>query len=205
MKGEKVNQVENDRQPTADASPALARFFVALLPPPDLQHEITAIKQDIGQRFGSKAALKAPPHITLQPPFQWSEARMGELDQALADFAQRRSPMPIQLKNFSAFAPRVIYIDVVQTTELMATQPVLMAHLKERCGIFDRLSQTRPFKPHLTVGFRDLKPAAFRLAWAEFEHRPFAAAWVVQTLTLLRHDGQQWQCLADFPLSSSIP
>lgn len=184
---------------TPDSSGS-ARFFVALLPPQALQDEITAIKHDIWQRFGSEAALKSPPHITLQPPFQWPIGQIDELDQHLANFAQTQSTVPIQLEGFSAFAPRVLYIDVVKTDELMAIQPDLMAHLEATCGIVDRVAKGRPFAPHVTVGFRDLAPAAFHQAWAEFCDRPFAADFVAQALTLLRHDGQTWQISSQFPL-----
>ncbi|MGB3310396.1 MAG: 2'-5' RNA ligase family protein [Nodosilinea sp.] len=178
-----------------------ARFFVALLPPQALQDEITAIKQDIWQRFGSKAALKSPPHITLQPPFQWPLAEANKLEHHLEAFARTQPAVPIRLAGYSAFVPpRVIYIDVVQTAQLMAVQPAIAAYLEETCGIVDRVGKTRLFTPHVTVGFRDLTPAAFRLAWAEFQHRPFAADFVAQTLTLLRHDGQIWQTFSQLPL-----
>ena len=177
-----------------------ARLFVALLPPQALQDEITAIKHDIWQRFGSKAALKSPPHITLQPPFQWPIGQIDELDRHLATFAQSQAHVPVGLEGFSAFAPRVLYIDVVKTDELMAIQPDLMAHLEATCGIVDRVAKGRPFAPHVTVGFRDLEPAAFHQAWAEFCDRPFAADFVAQTLTLLRHDGQTWQISSQLPL-----
>lgn len=179
-----------------------ARFFVALLPPQPLQDEITAIKHDIWQRFNSKAALKSPPHITLQPPFQWPLGRVDELDRHLAAFAQTHGTVPIRLEGFDAFAPRVLYIDVAQTSELMVMQPGLMAHLETACGIVDRVAKSRPFTPHVTVGFRDLTPSAFHRAWAEFKGRPFAADFVGQSLTLLRHDRQSWQVMAQFPLRS---
>lgn len=197
------------------SAPRSARFFVALLPPVAVQDEITAIKRDIWQRFGSQGALNSPPHITLQPPFQWPEGQVGELEQVLADFARGRSPVPVQLQNFSAFAPRVIYVDVVHTEALMALQPGLMAHLEATCGIVDAVAKGRPqFMPHATVGFKDLTREAFHAAWAEFKDRPFAAEFVVPQLTLLHHGGsssdrprdrlggQKWQIFSEFLLST---
>lgn len=196
----------------ANSSPESARFFVALLPPQPVQEAITAIKQEIKLRFGSQAALRSPPHITLQPPFEWSLDRLDELQHHLHGFAQQQPPIPVVLEGFSAFPPRVIYVDVCQTAAVMAVQPALVAHLKTHCGLEegyrDSGSDNRlapwPFTPHVTVGFRDLMPAAFHLAWAEFEQRPFRAEFVVSALTLLRHDGQKWQIFSEFPLNSSI-
>lgn len=181
------------------------RFFVALLPPQPLQDEITAIKQEIWQRFGSKAALKSPPHITLQPPFLWPLAEAPELERHLETFAQTQPAVPVQLQGYSAFAPRVIYVDVVQTARLMAVQDAIAPYLEQTCGILDRVGKTRPFIPHVTVGFRDLSPAAFHRAWAEFEPRPFAAEFVAHALTLLRHDGHIWQIFSEFPLQALNP
>lgn len=192
-------------------APKSTRFFVALLPPVAVQDEITAIKQEIWRRFGSRGALNSPPHITLQPPFHWPAGRVGELEQVLTDFARGRSPVPVQLKNFSAFAPRVIYVDVVQSEALMALQPELMAYLEATCGIVDAVAKRRPqFIPHATVGFRDLTREAFQTAWAEFKDRPFAAEFMVPQITLLHHDdhsgkqlgGQKWQVFSEFLLNA---
>ncbi|MGF1517333.1 MAG: 2'-5' RNA ligase family protein [Nodosilinea sp.] len=182
------------------SGPGLAHFFVALLPPVAVQEEITAIQQEIWRRFGSQGALNSPPHITLQPPFHWAEGRVSELERVLAAFARGRSPVPVQLKNFSAFAPRVIYVDVVQTETLTALQLALMAHLETTCGIVDAVAKGRPqFVPHATVGFRDLTREAFHDAWAEFQDRPFVAEFVVPQITLMRHGGQSGDRLNRFP------
>ena len=192
----------------ASPSPKSARFFVALLPPQPVQDTITVIKQEIEQRFGSRAALRSPPHITLQPPFGWSLERLDELQHHLHRFARQQRPVPIVLEGFNTFPPRVIYIDVHQTVALMAVQPALVAYLETHCGLRkgyradDHRLASRPFTPHVTVGFRDLTPAAFHQAWAEFEHRPFSANFEVPTLTLLRHDGQVWQIFSELPLGA---
>ncbi|NJL47944.1 MAG: 2'-5' RNA ligase family protein [Leptolyngbyaceae cyanobacterium SM2_5_2] len=179
-----------------------ARWFVALLPPLDLQNRVTAIKEDLWQRFQSKAALKSPPHITLQPPFLWPVESLAALNQSLAAFALEQAPIPIQLAGYSAFPPRVIYIDVQPEPSLFACQAALQTEFEATFGLTQANAQHHSFTPHMTVGFRDLKPAAFHRAWAEFKNRPFAASFVAQTLTLLRHDGQRWRVAADFPFGA---
>lgn len=187
-----------------DSRPARAnRFFIALLPPPEVQAEATAIKQYFCDRYQSKGALRSPPHVTLQPPFEWG-ADIQPLNQALGEFAQRQEPVPMTLSGFSAFPPRVIFIDVVKSPALMALQPALRDHLEQTLAIADARSRDRPFAPHLTVAFRDLKPGAFRQAWPEFQQRPFAAQFTVPELTLLRHDGQRWQIDQNFPFGQSL-
>jgi 2'-5' RNA ligase len=183
-------------------SPNQARFFVALLPPAELQSQVTAIKQEVWQTYQSKAALKSPPHITLQPPFLWDEADVERLKQHLAHFAQGHPPVPVTLSGFGAFPPRVIYVDVVREGNLMTIQPALMDYLAETLGIVDKKSRNRRFAPHMTVAFRDFKPATFRQAWPEFKERAFFGKFMAENLTLLKHDGQKWQVFSGFPFSS---
>lgn len=177
------------------------RFFIALLPPLPIQDYATQIKQDFCDRFSSKAALRSPPHITLQPPFEWTLADINQVKQQLQAFASRHSSLPIQLTGFGAFPPRVIYIDVVRSSELLELQRNLMTHLEETLGIVHLVSKQRPFAPHMTVAFRDLKPASFRIAWPEFENRELEFEFTASALTLLLHDGQRWTVHKEFWLS----
>ncbi len=182
--------------------PGQLLFFVALLPPREVQERVTAIKRSIAERHGCRAALKSPPHITLQPPFCWSTEALSQLEQSLQDFACDRTPIPIQLIDFGAFAPRVIYIDVLKTPELMNLQSELQADLYDQLEI-GQPAKTRPFSPHITVAYRDLKPKMFKSLWPELRSQPFKAAFPVNRLTLLKHDGRQWQSSVEFSLGSN--
>lgn len=176
-------------------------YFIALLPPWELQQAVTEIEQYFAENYGSCAALKSPPHVTLQPPFEFSPERVSLLKACLSDFATGYPPVPISLSGFSAFPPRVIYINVVQTPELMAVQAGLAAYLEAKLGLVDRHA-SRPFTPHMTVAFRDLKPEAFKTAWQQFQTRSFDAKFTVNHLTLLHHTDRHWKIETEFPLVS---
>jgi len=83
----------------------------------------------------------------------------------------------------------------------MTIQPALMDYLAETLGIVDKNSRSRRFAPHMTVAFRDFKPATFRRAWPEFKERAFFGEFLAKNLTLLKHDGQKWQVFSEFPFS----
>ncbi len=180
-----------------------SRFFIALLPPPDIQDYANQIKQHFADRYGSRAAQKSPPHITLQPPFTWSNAEVSVLEDYLRRFAHSREVVAIALEGFAAFPPRVIYINVLKTQELLALQADLMAYV-ETLGIVDPVSKTRPFAPHMTVAFRDLTKQNFRAAWAEFQQRQLHFEFIATDLTLLIHDGKRWNVKAEFPFEYEI-
>lgn len=175
------------------------RFFIALLPSREIQDYANEIKQYFSDRFNSRAAQKSPPHITLQPPFEWLIEDLPQLEQQLSTFALVHSPFPVTLQGFAAFPPRVIYINVVKTAELLALQQALMTALETSLGIIDPKAKTRPFAPHMTVAFRDLTRQSFKIAWPDFQSRSLYFEWIVSSLTLLIHDGQRWTVCQEFP------
>ncbi len=175
-------------------------YFIALLPPQEIQDEITKIKHDFADNYDSHAALKSPPHVTLHPPFEWFNADLPQLEQSLQEFVRGYMPIPIRLSGFAAFPPRVIYVDVIQTPELMQIYQGLQVHLATTFNLVDSQSQYRSFTPHVTVAFRDLTKAAFKDAWMQYKTRSIAFEFATPALTLLKHDGQQWQIAIEFPL-----
>jgi 2'-5' RNA ligase len=176
------------------------RFFIGLLPPQDIQDYANDIKDYFAQNYNSRHALKSPPHITLQPPFEWQLDKLPILEQTLRTFTENQTPVRIILKGFGAFVPRVIYINVIKTPELMSLQSYLMAYLEESLGIVDPVSRSRLFAPHMTVAFKDLTRKNFRTAWPEFEHQELEFKFTASHLTLLLHDDTRWNVSAEFPL-----
>lgn len=180
--------------------PSQSLWFIALLPPPDLQAQITQIKQDFCDRYQSRAALKSPPHITLYPPFQWPLTTIAEVKTLLQNFAQTRSAFPITLQGYGAFPPRVIYIDVRPSPVLNLIHQDLLTALDQTLNLRDPRESQRPYRPHLTVAFRDLQRSHFHRAWSEYRDRPFQTEFQATHLTLLSHTQHRWICHQDFPL-----
>jgi len=176
------------------------RFFVAFLPPPEVDSFTCQVIQELGDRYRTRTA-KAPPHITLQPPFEWPIDALPTLESSLHTFAQTCKTVPIQLAGFGAFSPRVIYIRVLKTPELLELQSALMQHLEDALGIVDLKNKHRGFSPHMTVASRNLYPEIFRQAWNELQDREANFKFVGDRLTLLIHRGQHWEYQQDFPLS----
>ena len=190
-------EVNFNRVMNSNSSESL--FFIALLPTVEIQNEVTEIKQYFSTKYNSRHALKSPPHITLQPPFKWSTEKVEHLEQCLAHFSQAYSPIPITLSGFGAFPPRVIYVNVIKTPELLTLQKELMSHLETTLNIVDKVSKYRHFSPHMTVAFSDLTRQNFRAAWLEFEQKSLEYQLTVSQLTLLVHTGQKWNIKAEFP------
>ncbi|HLO89244.1 MAG TPA: 2'-5' RNA ligase family protein, partial [Nostocaceae cyanobacterium] len=167
----------------------MSLYFIALLPPQAIQEQINEIKQHFADKYASRTALKSPPHITLQPPFEWEDGEISFVETCLKTFVPQQQPLPITLNGFAAFPPRVIYINVVKTPEILTLQANLKADLETNLEIVDKSAKNRPYSPHLTVAFRDLTKQNFRAAWPEFEHRQLYFEFTATHLTLLQHDG----------------
>ncbi|MDX2100041.1 MAG: 2'-5' RNA ligase family protein [Leptolyngbyaceae cyanobacterium bins.59] len=177
------------------------RFFVALLPPEEIQVQVSAIKQQFADRYDSKAALKSPPHITLQPPFEWAIDDVSTIQNQLYLFAQTHPAIPITLNGFGAFPPRVIYVDVVKSSELLHLRQDLIQEFKTVFNLVNPIDEQRPFAPHMTVAFRDLSRDHFKAAWPEFQTQSIHFDFVATHLTLLIHKGQRWIEHSNFTLN----
>ncbi len=173
--------------------PGRNRYFVALVPPAPIRDAIHQYKLRMQDAFGSHAALRSPPHLTLHMPFEWRSDKEGNLVQSIAGLARTLSPVNVSLHGFGSFPPRVIFVHVDASPELMALQKSVRRHCRTHLGLLHSDYQDLPFHPHITVGFRDLKKEAFIKAWTEFQALPFDHTFSATSLCLLRHNGSVWE------------
>lgn len=179
------------------------QYFVAVIPPSPVFDEAMDLKLYFREKYNSKAALNSPPHITLHMPFLWNEEKEKKLISSLGDFARRRDPVKICLDNFSCFPPRVIFVNVTESDALNELQRNLHRHFKRELDIFNANYKERPYHPHLTLAFRDLRKQQYHLAWQEFSTKEYKAEFIADKLALLKHNGKTWDILEEFLLESS--
>ena len=179
------------------------QYFVAIIPPSPVYEEALALKEYFRDKYHSKAALNSPPHVTLHMPFLWNEDKEKKLVTKLHDFARQCDPIKICLDNFSSFPPKVIFLNVAESDLLDQLQLKLHRFFKRELDIFNANYQDRPFHPHLTLAFRDLKKSQYHLAWQEFSNREYKAEFMADKIALLKHNGKSWDVLKDFALESS--
>lgn len=170
----------------------IEKYFLAIIPPPPVVDEIQTIKEYIGNKFNCRAALRSPPHITLHMPFWWKEKKEDTLCQSIDKFCKNQQPFALTLSAFGAFEPRVIFIDVAQNEPLKKLQYQLHRFCKIELNLFNAHYRELPFRPHLTVAFRDLKKEMFYLAWPEFQTTSFHHSFEVPGIHILKHNGKVW-------------
>ncbi|MBT8191301.1 MAG: 2'-5' RNA ligase family protein [Bacteroidia bacterium] len=178
-------------------------YFIAIVPGEPVFSEILAFKTEFKDRFNSTAALRSPPHITLHMPFKWNQDKEDELIKPLCTLAGEQQSFKLSLHDFGAFPPRVIFVQVNENTELNKLQQVVQNIAKTKWHIHTPGSGTqRPFRPHMTIAFRDLKKSAFHGAWVEFKERRYVNTFEVKDLCLLKHNGKSWDVMERILLSS---
>ena len=175
-------------------------YFIALIPPNPLRDEIQELKLEVKEKFNSSHSLNAPPHITVLSPFRLEDNNEDQLNTLLSKFTPSIQPFEVQLKDFSTFPPRVIFIDVKQTPQLMDMQEEIEEMARSHSGLFNYNYDKRPYHPHLTLAFKDLTRSDFYKAWKEFEDRAFDASFKADSLYLLKHNGENWEVVNTYQL-----
>lgn len=175
-------------------------YFIAIVPHQEIKDVIHSFKKDMAERFASKAALNSPPHITLHMPFRLADKKVPLLEEILAQIAADTSDFNIQLKDFGCFPPRVVFVGIQESNALELLQKKVLTKMK-LLNLFNANYKDRPFHPHVTIGFRDLRPANFKLAWLEYESRQLDLQFQASRLTLLKHNGKVWDIYKEFPLA----
>ncbi|MCP3928985.1 MAG: 2'-5' RNA ligase family protein [Bacteroidetes bacterium] len=166
-------------------------FFIAIIPNKELAEEVTEFKQFASEHFESSHALKSPPHITLIPPFRWKMKEAGKLQKSLKKYVKGQKAFYLSLNKFDCFRPNVIFVKIGESIELRKLQKQLGQHLERDLAL--KNTDTRPYHPHMTVAFKDLKQSVFKNAWDHYSSLRYERVFRVNEIYLLKHTGRRWE------------
>jgi 2'-5' RNA ligase len=170
-------------------------YFIAIIPPDDLQEEITSIKNQVADMTGAVRALKILPHITLVPPFYLNEEEYLQLEKSMSEKKFIENSIRIELKNYSHFRHDVIFIDVMHSVKLEKLSKDLINETNKINPVHDT---ARSYHPHITLAFRDLQKDAFEIAWNQLMNKNYSAQFIANSFWILRHDDGIWKLLKEF-------
>lgn len=174
-------------------------YLVAVLPPEPVLGQVWALKQEVHARTGSRNAIRLPPHITLIPPTRQTADFEETIGLVLQEFAAVHATFEVELRNFSWFGNRTLFIQVEEARFLKQLHAALLHWCAQRVPTIQ--PETRPFTPHMTLATRDLPPALVPALQHEYAHRKFAARFQIASLLLFRHNGQHWETMQEFFLN----
>ncbi len=169
----------------------MALYFIALVPNEGLLEEISNLKQEIKDRYGPKHALKLPPHITVQAPFEMPVEQEEALNHSLNNLSRQQSRINVELNGFGAFKPRVLFLKIKDPAAIIE----LHEHLRQALKSFlepDEIKPSQDLHPHITLATRDVKKDVFKVLWREFKNRTYENSFTAEDLVLFKHNGKTW-------------
>jgi 2'-5' RNA ligase len=169
-------------------------YFIALVAPQEINEEVLKWKNFMKERFDCSVALRSPAHITLIPPFWMDESLEEKLQTTISVFSQSQASFEINLKNFAAFKPRVVFVEVIANQFLETLHTRLVQFLIES-HIFPIEKEERPYHPHVTIATRDLHKKSFHQAWEIFKEKQYKASWLTLGISLLKHNQKKWDVI----------
>lgn len=169
-------------------------YFAALVAPRDIDQQVLKWKNFFKEQYRCIVALKSPAHITLIPPFWMDEELENDLINSINEFSVSKQKFQIILKDFAAFKPRVIYVDVLKNEILDRLQDSFSDFIDKQSK-YPAKKEDHPFHPHVTLATRDLYKKDFYEAWEIFTKRKYQALWLVEGISLLKHNKKNWDVI----------
>lgn len=123
----------------------------------------------------------------------------SDMANILTRVALEHNAFHVHLKNFAAFKPRVIYINV-QPNQLLNELKANTEETLLQTNPFKIKKEERPFHPHITIANRDLEKEDFPKAWQHFQHISYETSFMADAISLLRNNDRKWDVVASFRL-----
>ena len=169
-------------------------YFIAIVAPEEINQQVLKWKNFFKERYECSVALRSSAHITIIPPFWMNEELENDLINSIHEFSIAKNKFEITLKDFAAFKPKVIFVDVAKNEVLNGLYQSFADFIFSQ-NKFPIKKDDRPFHPHVTLATRDLYKKAFQEAWEIFSTKKYEALWIVSGISLLRHNKKNWDVI----------
>jgi 2'-5' RNA ligase len=169
-------------------------YFIAIIPPEPIYSEIKEFQKEIAEKFHSIEAFKRPAHITLVAPFMVSGTQEKELKKFIVNFGMKQTPFELSIDGFGSFSVHTIYAAFEENILLGKMQKDISSSFYKKFSI-KRDQPNYRFTPHITIGFKDLTPPMFELAWPQYRDKLYRRKWMLKYICLLKHNFKEWEII----------
>ena len=170
-------------------------YFIAIIPPEPIYSEVKEFQKRFEEKYKSKEAFKRPSHITLIQPFMISEDSEPDVKKFMQSFVAKQSPFELAIDGFGAFGFHTIYVALNEDAQLKKLQKDLSFSFFKKFKVREGKGPSLRFNAHMTIGFKDLLPPMFELAWAEFKNKIYRRKWTLKYICLLKHNFKEWEII----------
>lgn len=177
------------------------RFFVALIPPEPVFSEIEEFKHYIFKKYGCRASLRSPAHITIYRPFVWKTEKREDLIHLFSEFCFH--PFECRLTGFGFFPKnKVVFVEPEKNRPLQTLYENYTDFSSAHLNLMVEKQHERPFYPHITIAFRDVNKIIFDEIVKEFSNKTYERKFVADGLYLLEWNASRWEVLIKNPFKS---
>ena len=172
----------------------MPKYLITVLPPSVISKEIVEMQKEVVSRFGCSHAQKAPPHITVIPPFDCSVEKKTEFVAELIRFLNDK-PMVysiIELDNFQRFESRTLFVDVAKNEAFEGFCKALKLLFNQQ-KIIKQRAEKHYFVPHITLANKDITKRDFKKAWEIFKDRVYQRGFTLKEISILELKGGVWK------------
>ena len=174
--------------------------LIALLLPGSLSDQVKKEQLFIANTWGSKHALRTPPHITVIPPISVNDDEEKSLLKIAEKISKVIHPFTLQLDRYDSFKPRVVFIHPEDSIELNDLQVVWRRELLASIPHVLEKYPERPYHPHITLAHRDVTPEQFKKIWMHYAEQKFSSSFGVKSFWILKHNRNGWEPEKEFLL-----
>lgn len=178
-------------------------YFIALLPEKSFSDKIRLIQEDLKEKFGLKYAMRLPPHITLQSPFECNSQEQEVLVGCTSSIRQKLAPIQLRTSNFGSFIQSVVYAAIEPTEALLAMQQDIVDALEVN-GCLAPGQRNNSYIPHITLAHRDLETQRFLEVWKNFDQVTWIESFSIERLVIYKHEEGRWMEFVSMPLTLEL-
>lgn len=170
----------------------MPKYFIAIIPPRIIYQEIVDFQKEIEKDYDAIHAQKAPPHITIIPPFDCIERKVEMLEQSISEsFTQNHFKGTIRLTNFQRFESRTLFVDV-EKNESFEKFCKNLKQLFLQQKIIKQREEKHFFVPHITLANKDINKRDFKTLWSVFSKKQYQNSFDLTHLSILELKGNRW-------------
>jgi 2'-5' RNA ligase len=176
------------------------KYLVAHLLSGDASAFHRELARDLSLRFHTiPLHERIPAHITIKPPFEADESRIGDVERILRAFALGERAAPLTFRGFGRFGFRTVYLDVYKSPDAVSLVRRAVKTLNDNASWLPQ-SPLEGNKLHASVA-RFLSRHQSRHIWRflkECSYPHFDSA--LDNIAILKKDGRVWSVHALIPL-----
>ena len=174
--------------------------LIAIVLPEPLFSFVRSQQNLIASKWGSRHALRSPPHITIIPPILPDDEQLIQIQKIADRIASTLPAFHLTVTGYGAFKPRVIFLKPEPSDTLQSLHEHWRTRLKEDIpGIIDKYPD-REYHPHITLAHRDVDKDQFRSIWEYYSKLCIDISVTISQFCILTNTTDGWTPQTFYPL-----